>query len=467
MRSIRKGYSYLLAIGVFGILAEGCAVKAPPASKDLQEQAFANFILPSTWSESGTDQSDSTQFTDNWLAEFKDPTLDALVEEALIYNSDLRISSARIEQANFAVEAAKAALKPAFSILGRQTTKLGGDLGGGLNGALFAASWEIDIWGKLRNARSAAEADLIAAESNVSFANLSIAAKIARSYYLAAETYQQIELTKQMLKVSQEMVEISQKRFEVGIGTEIDMLVAKSNINNLEDGLSQLRLGYSNQQRGIEVLLGRYPAAEVEVASQLMEINSVIPAGIPLQILERRPDVLAAQQQFNAVFFRVGEAEAAKLPRISITGGVGAISSQVLALKPDFQNPIRSLGSELIAPIYQGGVLRANVAIRTAQQQEATEVYGKTVLYAISDVENALETVQSVDDREQFLEAAVENTDRAFELEQKRFEVGKTDMRDVIRQQMDLFSSQMALIRIRSEKITQRINLYLALGGAM
>jgi NodT family efflux transporter outer membrane factor (OMF) lipoprotein len=467
MRSIRKGYSYLLAIGLAGFLLESCAVKVPPESEELQEKAFANFIIPSTWSESGPRQSDSTKFTENWLAEFKDPKLDALVQEALIYNSDLRISSARIEQANFAVDAANAALKPAFSILGRQTSKLGGDLGGGLNGALFAASWEIDIWGKLRNARSAAEADLIAAESNVSFAKLSIAAKIARAYYLSTETYQQIELTKQMLEVSQEMVEISQKRFEVGIGTEIDLLVAKSNLNNLEDGLRQLQLGYSNQQRSIEVLLGRYPAAEVEVANQLIEINSVIPAGIPLQILERRPDVLAAQQLFNAAFYRVGEAEAARLPKISLTGGIGAISSQVLVLKPDFQNPIRSLGGELIAPIYQGGVLRANVAIRTAQQQEATEVYGKTVLYAISDVENALETVQSVDDREQYLKSALESNARAFELEQKRFEVGKTDMRDVIRQQMDLLSSQMALIRIRSEKITQRINLYLALGGAM
>lgn len=467
MGSIRKGYSYLLVIGLVGFLAKSCAVKVPPESKELQEQAFANFILPSTWSQSGPGQSDSTQFTKNWLAEFNDPKLDALIQEALIYNSDLRISSARIEQANFAVDAANAALKPAFSILGRQTTKLGGDLGGGLNGAIFAASWEIDIWGKLRNARSAAEADLIAAESNASFAKLSIASKITRTYYLAAETYQQIELTKQMLEVSQEMVELAQKRFEIGIGTEIDLLVAKSNLNNLEDGLRQLRLGYSNQLRSIEILLGRYPSAEIEVANQLMEINSEIPAGIPMQILERRPDVLAAQQQFNAAFYRVGEAKAAKLPKISLTGGVGAISTQVLALKPDFQNPIRSLGGELVAPIYQGGILRANVAIRTSQQREAAEYYGKTVLYAISDVENALQTVQALDDRELFLEAALENNTRAFELEQKRFEVGKTDMRDVIRQQMEFFSSQMALIRIRSEKITQRINLYLALGGAM
>ena len=127
MRLIRKEYSYLLAIGFVGLLMESCAVKAPPESQKLQEQAFANFIFPSTWSKSGIGQSDSTQFTENWLAEFKDPTLDALVEEALIYNSDLRISSARIEQANYSVEAAKAALKPAFSILGRQTTLIFGE----------------------------------------------------------------------------------------------------------------------------------------------------------------------------------------------------------------------------------------------------------------------------------------------------------------------------------------------------
>lgn len=466
MYTKRQFCFFLTTLGI-AVLVESCAIKAPSESKELQEQAFANFILPSTWNKSAAGQSDSTLFTDNWLAEFNDPRLDALVEEALVYNSDLRISSARVEQASYSTEAARAALRPAFAIFGRQTTKLGGDLGGGLNGAIFAASWEIDIWGKLRNAKSAEEANLAASNNVVSFAKLSIAAKVARAYYQASETYQQMELTNQMLEVSQRMVEMSQLRFDVGIGTEIDLLEAKSNLNSLGDGLRQLQMGYTNQLRTIEILLGRYPAAEVEVANKLMEINSVIPAGIPLQILERRPDVLAAQQQFNAAFYRVGEAEAAKLPGITLTGGIGAISTQVLELKPTFQNPIRSLGAELVAPIFQGGLLRANVAIRTAQQREATENYGKTVLYAISDVEAALETVQSVDDREQYLEAAVENSVRIFELEQKRYEIGKTDMRDVIRQQLDLLSSQIALSRIRGEKITQRINLYLALGGSM
>ncbi|MEP0710508.1 TolC family protein [Algoriphagus sp.] len=462
--SVIKSF-FILAIASAGIA--GCAVKAPPASEELQEQAFTNFILPSTWQQSSAGQSDSTQLTGNWLSSFNDPKLDSLVAEALIYNYDLKISCLRIDQSMDYVKVAQAALRPAISIFGRENTKLGGDLGGGLNGAVFSASWELDLWGRLRNARNAAEANLLALESEVSFAHLSIAAMISRSYYLATEIYLEAELAREMIRISQMMVDVSTKRLEIGIGTEIDLVVAQANLNNLKDGLLQLELAYANQLRAMEILLGRYPAAEVQVNSELMEISTVIPAGIPFQILERRPDVLAAQQRFNASFYLVGEAKAARLPRLSLTAGFGAINSQVITLRPDFSNPIRNFGGELVAPIYQGGALKANVEIRNSQQKEAAEVYGRTVLNAIGDVENALDAVQTVDSREEFLAAAVTSNQKAFELQQQLFEVGKTDMRDVIRQQMDLFSTQISLLRVRGEKITQRINLYLALGGNM
>jgi NodT family efflux transporter outer membrane factor (OMF) lipoprotein len=467
MRAIYNLVKSLLIIAGAFTLASRCAVKAPPASEELQEQAFTNFILPSTWKESGEGQSDSTQTTSNWLSSFNDPQLDSLVAEALIYNYDLKISCIRIEQALGFLNMAQASLKPALGIMGRQNTKLGGDLGGGLNGAFFSASWEIDLWGKLRNARNAEEANLLALEGDVSYAHLSIAALISRSYYLATEIYLEAELAKEMIKISQTMVDVSDKRLEVGVGTEIDLVVSEANLNNLKEGLLQLELAYANQLRAIETLLGRYPAAEIQVNAQLMAISTVIPAGIPFQILERRPDVMAAQQRFNASFFRVGEAKAARLPKLSLTAGFGAINSQVLALSPEFSNPVRSIGGELFAPIYQGGALKANVEIRNSQQKEAAEVYGRTVLNAISDVENALDAVQTVDAREEFLIKAVASNQKAFELEQQLFDVGKTDMRDVIRQQMDLYATQISLLRVRGEKITQRINLFLALGGTM
>ncbi|MGY0391007.1 efflux transporter outer membrane subunit [Bizionia sp. KMM 8389] len=455
---------YKFALLLFGFCCvQGCAVKAPIDTEELQEQAFANFILPSTWQNSA----DTTAVENNWLSNFNDPVLDTLVKEALVYNPDLRISSARIEEATGYVEAAQAALRPAFSILGRESTKLGGTFGNGLNGALFAASWELDIWGKLRNARNAEEANLQAMQSERSYAQLSIAGHVTRTYYLASKTYLQMQLASQMIELSKKMKTISEHRFDIGIGTQIDVVISDANLNSLEDANRQLQLAYNNQLRALELLLGRYPSADIEVKNDLITLDNDIPTGIPLQILERRPDVLAAQYRFNAAFYRVGEADAARLPQLSLTASIGVLDSQIFKLSDDFSNPIRSLGGELIAPVYQGGALNANVSIRTAQQQQALENYSSTVLNAMADVENTLDAVKTVGEREIFIEQSVSSNQKAFELEEIRFKVGQVDMRDLIDQQMDLYKAQTDLLNIKGEQIIQRINLYIALGGNM
>lgn len=467
MKRQNQFYILMLLVAVMWLL-DGCKVKDPPDSEELQAAAFANFILPSTWNMAQEGQSDSTVFRENWLEEFDDPVLDTLVLEALQYNINLRVGETRVAQAQGYVEMARSALRPSLNILGRETTKLGGDFSGsGLNGAIFSAAWEIDIWGKLRNARSAQEEVYEATQSEYSFARLSIAAAVARNYYLAMALHLERELALQMLVFSETLVDVAQKRFDVGVGTERDLVLAQASMTTLEDGVKQLDLAYHNQLRALEILLGRYPGAEVQTRDSLITLESVIPAGIPLQILERRPDVLAAQHQFNASFHRVRSAEAARLPQLSLTGSLGAVHSQVLAFVPEFSNPIRSLGASLVAPIYQGGMLKQNVIVKTKEQEEAVQNYAKTVLLAIGDVETALETVSNVDQRESILKESVAQNYRAFQLEQVSYEVGKSDLRDLTMQQMDYFNSQMALIRIQTEKITQRINLFLALGGSM
>ncbi|MDO6760400.1 TolC family protein [Tamlana sp. 2_MG-2023] len=462
MKDYFRNIFWLIILSLSLGVTQSCAVKAPTSGEKFQEEAFANFILPSTWQNS----IDTTAVKDNWLSTFNDPILDTLVKEALVFNPDLRISSARIEEAHGYVNVAQAALRPALSILGRETTKLGGNLGGGLNGAVFSASWEIDIWGKLRNARNAAEANLAATQSEYSFAQLSIAANVTRSYFLASENYLQLQLAEQMITSSENLKTISQQRVDIGIGTEIDVVMSNANLNTLKDAHKKLELSYNNQLRALELLLGRYPHAEIAVKNQLIDINSQTPTGIPLQLLERRPDVLAAQQQFNAAFYRVGEANAAKLPSLSLTAGFGVLDSPLIQLTDDFSNPIRSIGGELIAPVYMGGQLNANVYIRTAQQKQAVENYAKTVLYAMNDVESTLDAVKIIDEREHFILEATNSNQRAFELEEIRFKVGKSDMRDLLDQQMDLYQTQTDLLHIQTQKIIQRINLFVALGGS-
>jgi outer membrane protein TolC len=183
-------------------------------------------------------------------------------------------------------------------------------------------------------------------------------------------------------------------------------------------------------------------------------------------MLERRPDMIAAERRVAAAFDRVGEAKAAKLPQISLTGTVGAITSEVLQLKDSFSNPVAGLGATLLAPLYRGGALQADVEIREGERKQAVAEYARSALNAINEVENALAAARTLSEREQILQAAVTQYGRALELEEIGYRVGKTDLRSVLDRQLALYGARVALLRVQSEQLIQRVNLHLALGGS-
>ncbi|MBK0369733.1 TolC family protein [Flavobacterium agrisoli] len=451
------------------LLAFSCRVKTPPKSEDLQEIAFTNFALPSTWKSAPTDAviNDTTAVAQNWLGDFNDPVLDSLVAEALRYNPDLLIGSSRIEQSEGYVALSKAALRPALNLLGRGGTNMAQDFSMGITGVLLSASWEIDLWGKLRNAKAASIANYDATVESYHAAQLSIAAAVVRNWYNAAEIYQELLLAQEMVKTNNQLADLAKKRFDIGIGNQIDYEIAKANLSSTNDGLQKMQLAYNNQIRALEILIGRYPGAELETTKNLAIIENEIPAGIPLQMLERRPDLKAAQKRFEAAFHKVEEAKANRLPNLKLTANFGELTSSFLNLKSDFENPVSGAGGIASFPIYQGGGIKASIAIRTSEQKQAVYEYSKVVLNAFNDVENALNSTQILLQREKFLSSAVTSSQKAFELEKQLYEVGKTDMRSVSQQQLSLYASKLTLLRVQNEKITQRVNLYLALGGSL
>ena len=189
-----------------------------------------------------------------------------------------------------------------------------------------------------------------------------------------------------------------------------------------------------------------------------------VPVGMPSQLLERRPDVIAAERRVAAAFDRVGEARAAQLPRISLTAGGSSVSSDLIVLK-DTSNPIWSFGGNLIAPLYQGGALRAQVEIRSAEQKQAVAEYARAGQRAFGEVENALAAENALRDREAILEATVRDSERALELAQIQYRVGSVDLRAVEQNQLALYSARISLLRVQTERLAQRVNLHLALGG--
>ncbi len=459
---------FIIGVLLGVILFAGCKTDSPPTRAEIQQLALTNnnIVLTNAWKAGGT-VSNTNAIQDNWLATFNDDQLNALVREALTNNLDLRVSAARIEQSQQYVELAKAALRPAIGVFGTGGFKGGGgsDVSSALQGIMLFASWEPDLWGRMRYARNAAQLTYGSAQADFEFARQSLAAATAKSWFTASETWLQMQFADDMVKSAKTLVTLAEKRQQVGAGSESEVALAQANLKNFQDTAKQVGLAHEQAVRALELLLGRYPAAELSARASLTPLPGPVPVGMPLQSLERRPDLIAAERRVAAAFNRVGEAKAARLPRVILNGNVAAISSDVVELKPGFQNPIGGFGGNLIAPIYTGGALQAQVKIRTLEQKEAVAQYA-AALRAIGDVENALATGANLAEREQLLEKNVAENQRALELAQTSYRIGKVDLRSVQQQQLSVYSARLAELRVQSEELSQRVNLHLALGGS-
>jgi NodT family efflux transporter outer membrane factor (OMF) lipoprotein len=445
------------------MLVAGCQVLSPPSREELQQQALANLALTQPWKAGGS--SDGVQ--DQWLASFDDAQLNALVAEAIGNNPDLRVTTVRVEQAAAYVNLAKAALRPTVNVLGTGGLNMGGgDISSALQGISLGASWEPDLWGRMRYGRNAAQATHASVQADFEFARQSLAAATAKSWFMATETWLQKQLADDMVTIAEELVTLAEKRRRVGSGSEQDVALARANRGNFEDTARQVKLAHEQALRGIELLLGRYPAAELQARHDLPVLPGAVPAGMPLDMLERRPDMVAAERRVAAAFNRVGEAKAARLPRIILNASIAGISSDILQLKEDFENPTAGVGGRLIAPIYTGGALTTQVEIRTLEQKEAVAQYAGMALRAIGDVENALAAGQNLAEREAVLRQVVADSELGLELAQIGYRVGRQDLRSVQQQQLNVHAARLVLLRVQSEQLSQRVNLHLALGGS-
>jgi outer membrane protein TolC len=231
------------------------------------------------------------------------------------------------------------------------------------------------------------------------------------------------------------------------------------------DSVRNLEYAYRQSLRALEALAGRYPAARLEVPTQLAAMPGTIPVGLPSELLERRPDVVAAERRVAAAFYRVDEAKAARLPRISLTAAVSSISSDLFVLK-ERDNPVWSAGASLMAPLFLGGQLQSQVEIRTAEQKQAVAEYGRVGARAFGEVESALAAEITLEEREDILKDAVAQNTRALEFANVRYRVGAGDLRAVQQQSLALSAARTALLRVQSERLVQRVNLHLALGGS-
>jgi NodT family efflux transporter outer membrane factor (OMF) lipoprotein len=447
-----------LAAAVAALVA-GCPIPPPPDAQQLRAEALPNTKVPDKFTGA---TADAGNVVNGWLALFRDPQLEKLVAEAMAYNTDLRVAAARVEAAQASARAAGAALYPQLNILGKGGGKMGGDASG-LNLFGLFASWELDLWGRVRAERGFAAAQYEATVLDLAYARNSIAALVAKSWFPAREATVQRAIATEMVQSSQGLAGLARDRLRIGKGDEYDVVQADASVLSYRDLALQADRARQEALRAVEILAGRYPGADLDAGIDLPRPPS-IPVGLPSQLLERRPDVRAAERRVAAAYYRTHEAQAARLPRISLTASVNTVSSDLFFMK-ERDNPVWSVGGSLLFPLFTGGALQAQVDVRNAEQKAAVAEFARVGSRAFSEAENALAASFNLDARDETLAGAIVANERALGLSRVRLDVGSGDQRAVLQQLLALHTSRASHVHVRAERLIQRVNLHLALGG--
>jgi len=454
-----------VAVGTVEFSLCGCALHRPPLHPTIVVEALPKTLLPPTW----TSVPNTENVTDDWVKTFQDTALDALVSQAIANNLDLRQSAARVEAARESVIVVGSKLKPQvnapLSAATTRSTDKNVTQQKQSSAVLAEVAWEVDVWGRLRAQRAAAQENYEATALDYAFARQSLAATTAKSWYLAIETRQLLALAQRSLNIYKELLELVQIRRNAGKVTDLDVAEASYQLDEAQSQLTVAQGLYSEVRRTLEVLIGHYPAAELDVAKAFTPLPPPVAPGLPSSLLERRPDVVAAEHLVLAAFRTQEAAKLALLPNFSLTLEGGRLSDpllSVLGLNPWL---IHSTVGMLV-PVYQGGALRAQIKIATAEEEKSVAHFGGVALQAFDEVEVVLTNEQLLARRLPYAENAVREHGEAVRIGDLRYKSGTMDLLSVLQLQTGQIESQANLIKLRNTQLANRINLHLALGGS-
>ena len=434
--------------------------------------------VPNAWT-AGSTISDRQSIKVDWWRVFQDTQLDSLITNALKYNYNLKAAAQRVQAARAQATIVGAPLFPQVS-LGLNGAKrhqnfigfpIPGSGGGGVlsttattYGVSTNLNWEIDLWGRLRNDKAAALADYQGAQADHLGARLSLSGQTTKSWFAAIEARRQLDLAQSTRDNFQAVNDQIQTRYESGLRPPLDLRLSLSNVATAEAVVAQRRQQYDGSVRQLEILLGRYPAAELAIAQDLLPMPAPIPAGLPADLIARRPDLMIAERQVAAANARVKVAKRARYPSISLTSSGGTSSANLSnLLSGDFI--VWSFAGNLLQPLFQGGRLRAGIKLAEANQEQALAGFAEQALRAYGEVESALMAETYLRDRENALREASEQAVAARELAENRYTRGVSDVITLLGSQRRAFEAEGQYLTVRRQRLDARVDLYLALGG--
>lgn len=448
-------------IMILSLCVSACSTQVPR-----EPEASSPVAVPAAWN-SGNDNAVMP-----WSADVKDPGLRTLITQAVEQNFDLQATISRVDAARARSRIAGADLVPQLDIeyRGSRTKSEQNGNSGTLENPLTRQSlsvelaWELDLWGRLRASARAAVADYQAAEKDLAAARLLLSANIARAWFDAVEADQQVKLARNTLKSFRSSLSIIEQRFQRGIGTALDVRLARGNVATAEANLFLTQGDKDAALRSLRVLAGTYPDTEIVLADQLPRFNSRVPAGLPSELLLRRPDLSADRWRVLASSERVQSSQRQLYPRFVLTGSAGTASGTLVDLL-EWDRLIWNLAGGVIQPVFQGGRIRASIDLATANENEEMALYAQTVLDAFREVETALAAEHFLTMQERALMLSVEEQKAALQLAQQQYEGGLVGIITLLETQRRAFNAESAWLNTLNLKLQNRINLHLALGG--
>lgn len=435
----------------------GCApTKSPPP---VQAKVFA----PASWR---SQPNAVAPITEDELNAFDDPVMSGLIASALAYNTDILSAVARVEEARQQIMLAHSALLPTVNAaLGAQTTRNLGLTGISHSQSIqpeIQIAYELDLWGRLKSLEQAAQLQYQATQTDLDNIHLSVASTTARAYISLLSLDTQLQVTLGTASSRRDALIVAKDRASEGYTSELELTQAQSEYESAQQMIPELKQAIRRQENSLRLLTGTLPGyVSRGRAFKDLKLPS-IPGMLPAQLLRRRPDIQQAELMVAASDLNLEARRDEYLPQVQLSAGLGRLYVNSLDFDPV---KIWDLGASVLAPVYSGGRLEAQVAVATAQRDQAAYSYRTVALRAFGEVENALSGVKRFEEQIERIRTRIQTLNRSLYIARDRYQGGYSSYLEVLDAQRNLFNTELAAIQVRESQLNNVISLYQALGG--
>ena len=459
-------------------LLAGCQNIPTLSESDAEEKINASFTIAPEWQsgitntgKKNTDTSIETNNNSGWLLTLNDDRLEQFVQTALNNNPDLRASAANLQASIQNARVTGANLLPQLDLdFNRSRTQTENTDDTSTTPIYTTAytrslnvSWEIDIWGKLNASKKAAVLDAETERANYAAAKLALVANVARAWFNLNALKLRLETAELRLDSQQNTLSVIEDNYKSGLDSALEVYLNRTDLAIQESAIIDLQDSLAQATRAFKQLLGEYPSSNIDFESKLPLLDANIPAGLPSDLLKRRPDVLASLRQWQASELNTKAASKARLPSFSLTASYGGSSEELRFL--DQRQLLWNLVNNLSLPIFQGGRLDAQAKQAKFLQDASFENYVSVLLNSFTEVENSLNTEQALQKSFNATKNAAFYSESGYQLALDQYQSGLINYTTLLESQRRWFDAQSNLIDLKNDLLQNRIALYLALGG--